>query len=98
MNPLPLHQAIKLYNIIAEHLPDEIKDEDAYEYIHAIMSSMKDKNKHVNYIEAIATIIGEPIEELFQYSTEEIINMFMEGLAVNKIVQLKSFMDEITHD
>ena len=96
MNSLTLDKALELYEILGTHIPDVGgKDVDVLEFIGKIVRSMKESNEHQNYIDAVILMSNKKWEEVKILEASEVLNLFIDGLSVNKIVDLKAFCDGV---
>lgn len=95
MNILTLDKALELYGILGDHIPEASKDADALEFIGKIIDNITKSNRHDDYIDAVILMSDKDWDELKLLDSAIILNMFIEGLSVNKIVKLKSFCDSI---
>ena len=94
MKPLSIDKALKLYQILAPYLPDEI--DDGFNFVGTIIENIKISGNHRDYIEAIALMNDMPFDEILQYDPKnEALPMFMEGLAINRILFLQTFCKRI---
>lgn len=90
MNPLSIKNAIQLYRTLAIHLPES--SEEPLKFISEIITSIQDKNRHTDYIQALALMLDVPDDTILENLTpEESINVFTEGLMVNRIMALRDF-------
>ena len=90
MKPLSIDKALKLYQILAPYLPDEI--DDGFNFVGTIIENIKNSGNHRDYIEAIALMNNIPVDIVLQYDpVRDSITMFAEGLAINNILMLKEF-------
>jgi hypothetical protein len=94
MEPLSLSNALKLYDILQEHLPEFNKDEEPIEFIGKIIKSIRN-SKSSAFIDATSLMVGIEIDELVQYPSDEILEMFVDGLSENRIISLKEFAIQV---
>lgn len=90
MNPLNLHNALKLYDVIAPHLPEE-EYKDGLEFISKIVDSIIEHEKHKDFIDIIVLSTEITQEEILKLSSQELLEVFAECLSVNKVLLLKDF-------
>lgn len=91
LTKLNIREAIRLYVTIRPHLPDEPKPESfILDYVKVVISSMKHKDPYA-YLDTVLTLTGLTEEELREYSSVEILEMFIDGLVLNQILSLDSF-------
>jgi len=93
MNPLTLDKAFQLYDIIGKYLPEISEEDDALEFIGTIVGNIKESYEHKDYTDAVMLMCGMEWEELKEKESTEVLELFVEGLSVNKIVELKSFCE-----
>lgn len=90
MNPLSTKKAIQLYKLLADHLPPVV--EEPLEFIGKIVHSITEKNRHKDYVEALALMLDVDDDTILNNLTpEEAVNVFTEGLMVNRIMALRDF-------
>jgi len=94
MEALTLDKALELHGILEQHLPDAL-DEDALEFVGKIVNNIKESGQHKDYVDAVILMSGKEWEEIKSLKFEEILELFIRGLSANKIVQLKSFCEEV---
>lgn len=88
---LNLNKAVKLYNILNKHLPDNNKELDSLSYVQHIVESIKDKNPR-DYVDAVMIMNNMSFDELKKKDSNEILDLFIEGLSENKFVSLCDFI------
>ena len=93
MNPLTLDKAFQLYDIIGKYLPEISEEDDALEFIGTIVGNIKESYEYKDYTDAVMLMCGMEWEELKEKESTEVLELFVEGLSVNKIVELKSFCE-----
>lgn len=86
---------MELYEILGTHIPDINEDDDWLEFVGKITSSITKSGQYENYTDAIMLMSGKPWKEIKQLESEEVLDLFVEGLSANKIVKLKVFCDNI---
>ena len=96
MDTLTLSKAIELYQILGEHIPDfDGYEDEALQFVGKIVDNIKESNRHSDYTDAVMLMSGMPWEEIKEMDYEDVLELFVSGLANNKIVQLKSFCDSV---
>jgi hypothetical protein len=95
MESLTLSKAMELYEILGPHIPEVDKDEDPLEFIGKIVRSIRESDEHERYVDAVMLMSGVEWEELKQLDSNEVLELFVNGLSKNKIVSLKSFCDSV---
>ena len=97
MNPLTLDKALQLYDIIGKYLPEIEEDIDAMEFIGTIVKNVKEGNQHKDYTDAIMLMSGKAWEEIRDMEFDEVLELFISGLAENKVIELKSFCNTMEY-
>lgn len=90
MKPLPLDKALELHGILSIHIPDEIGD-DSLEFIGKIIKNIRESERHKDYVDAVMLMTELDFSEITQMSSEDVLELFTEGLATNKILSLNEF-------
>jgi hypothetical protein len=98
MEPLSLSNALKLYDILQEHLPEFNKDEEPIEFIGKIIKNIRSSEKHRDYLDAVSIMTGISVIDLTRHSSEEVLEMFVNGLSTNKIISLKEFAQQVGYN
>lgn len=94
---LNLNDAIRLYYLLSPYLPDkEIKQ--SIDFVDIIIENIKNGDRPRDYADAIMLMHNITLEELKEYNTDEILGLFIEGLAKNKIFALAKFMESLGSD
>lgn len=91
MGMISIEKGLELYLKLAPYLPDNAGDMASLDYLHVIISNIKDKNPK-DYVDALNIMYGVTITELKKHSTEKILGMFIDGLKDNKFFSLSSFL------
>jgi hypothetical protein len=94
MKPLTLNKAVLLYEILGEHIP-EFSDDEPLEFIGKIVSNIRQSNRHKDYVDAVMLMSGSDWEEVKQMDSDDVLELFIEGLMENKVVRLKDFFEKI---
>ena len=94
MNSLTLDKAMELYEILGAHVP-EVEDENsnALEFIGKIVSNAGSSSSPQDYIDAIILMSGLSLDVIKEMDSGERLELFITGVAENKVIQLKSFCD-----
>lgn len=96
MEALTFSKAMELYELLGVHIPDaEDEDIEALEFIGKIVNNVKESDRHKDYVDAIMMMSDKEWEELKVLESAEVLELFIDGLSVNKIVKLKMFCDTI---
>jgi hypothetical protein len=94
MKPLTLNKAVLLYEILGEHIP-EFSDDEPAEFIGKIVDNIVQSSQHKDYVDAVMLMSGNGWEEVKQMDSEDVLELFIEGLMENKVVRLKDFFEKI---
>jgi hypothetical protein len=94
MNQLPLDKALKLYDLVGKHLPKDVED-DGLLFIGGVIDSMIQKNEHRNYLMSIALMEQCEETELTDMTSNELLEVFADGLMRNNILGLRNFCMKI---
>ncbi len=95
MEQLNLPDALKLYDLLKDHLPEVNENDDILEFAGKIIDSIIKGSTHRTYVDAIMLMTNKTQEEVLQLEVQEAIRLFMDGLIENDIVSLKSFCEEL---
>ncbi len=91
MNPLTLDKALQLYDIIGKYLPEIDDDIDALKFIGTIVGNIRESEQHKDYTDAVMLMSNKSWIEIKEMQFDEVLELFVDGLATNKIIELKSF-------
>ena len=92
MNPLNLEKALQLYTIIGKHLPENVdKDMKVLDFVGIILDSIIKKNEHSALVQSTALMSGIYIDNIRALESNDIIELFSEGLIINNVLDLKKF-------
>ena len=95
MKLLNIKDALKLYGILAQHLPEADDSTIILDYVDEIVKSIVESNQHRSYLDAVSLMSGIPIEELLDKPIPDVIEMFVDGLVTNNVPLLKQFCEEL---
>ena len=95
MEALTFSKAMELYELLGAHIPEVDEEDDPLEFVGKITSNIVESEQHKDYIDAVILMSDKPWEEIKQLESEEVLNLFIDGLSVNKIFTLKVFCDNI---
>ena len=93
MTPLTLDKALEVYKLLKDYLPDG--EDSIIDIAHGILDEVGKKEADAKYIESVSIMNNVPVKVLIRRESEEILDMFLEGLSVNSIVDLKDFCEGI---
>ena len=88
---LNLNNALRLYEILAPHLPEYNSETDLLDFAGKIVDNIINSGKHANYIEAISIMENITMEEVTQLDANDRISKFLNGLVENNILYLIEF-------
>ena len=88
---LNLTNALRLYEILAPHLPEYNSDTDLLEFAGKIVDNIIESGKHANYVEAISIMENITMEEVTRLDANDRVNKFMVDLVENDVVYLIEF-------
>lgn len=93
---LNLNNAIRLYVLLENHIPNE-KGLLVLDFVDKIIKSMIRKGEHKNYTEAILIMHkGMTLEKLSKMPPEQHVELFTSGLVENQIMKLHGFIRGIS--
>jgi len=93
MKPLTIDKALELNELLKDHIPPVDDDHDALHFVGKIMDSINLSKRHDDYIDAVVLMSGQDWEEIKFLDSEKILELFIDGLSINRVVSLKSFCD-----
>jgi hypothetical protein len=93
---LTLENAMSLYHILGRYIPEieEEDEQDVLQFVGKIVSNIR-QGSHRDYVDAVMLMSGKSWDEIKEMESEQVLGLFIDGLAKNKIVQLKSFCDSV---
>jgi len=86
-----IEKGLELYLKLSPYLPEDSEDMSSLDYLQSIFSKIKDGNPR-DYVDTLKIMYDLTIKDLKKYSTEEILEMFIEGLKENKFFSLCTFL------
>ena len=86
--------ALHLWNYLALHWPENL-DADVLDFVGTIVDSMVEKNMHSDYVDALAIMTGKTTDEIVALSTDEGLELFVEGLIENNAEYLAQFCRQV---
>lgn len=84
---LNIKDAIMLYNILKDHLPER-EDINLYEYAKEIIKNINESERYDDYIDAVELMSSNVV---LDKEVEDIFELFVRGLLDNNIISLKIF-------
>lgn len=94
MKPLNLRKALQLYDLLGKYIPST-PCQDGIEFVGIIVNNIVEANKHADLMIAIMMMTNISHEELLKLQTTELISVFAECLAENKILNLMDFCKKV---
>ena len=94
MKPLNLRKALQLYDLLGKYIPST-PCQDGIEFVSVIVNNIVEANKHADLMIAIMMMTNISHEELLKLQTTELISVFAECLAENKILNLMDFCKKV---
>ncbi|MHA2010483.1 MAG: hypothetical protein ACXACY_25970 [Candidatus Hodarchaeales archaeon] len=98
MNSLTLDKALELYEILGAHI-HEVEDDDdgidALEFIGKIIRNINESERYENYTLSIEIMSDKTLNNLQEMRSDDILNLFIDGLILNKILNLVTFCKDI---
>ena len=96
MKPLNLEEALELYSIIGKHLPENVDDDmKVLDFVGIILDSIIEKNEHSALVQSTALMSGIYIDNIRALESNDIIELFSEGLIINNVLDLKKFCESL---
>lgn len=88
---ISIEKGLELYLTLAPYLPEDAEDMSSLDYLHSIIAKIKNGNPK-DYVDVLNIMCDININELKKHSTEEILEMFVDGLEENKFFSLYNFL------
>jgi len=96
LKPLNLEKALELYTIIGKHLPENVDDDmKVLDFVGIILDSIIEKNEHSALVQSTALMSGIYIDNIRALESNDIIELFSEGLIINNVLDLKKFCESL---
>jgi hypothetical protein len=95
MEALTFSKAMELYELLGAHIPEVGEDEaDALEFIGKIVHNIRESEQHKDYVDAVMLMSDKEWEEVKTLTSDEVLDLFIDGLSMNKIITLTAFCDK----
>lgn len=94
MKPLNLRKALQLYDLLGNYIPST-PCQDGIEFIGIIIDNIIEANKHADFMNALLLMTEVSQEELLLLKPPEVVSLFAECLAENKILDLVDFCEKV---
>ena len=89
---LNIKNALRLYVLLKDFVPDYEIDEDYIEFVSEIVYNIGKSDRPESFGESILLMFPKiSVEELQEEKSLDVVAMFMSGLAENKFMNLKKF-------
>jgi hypothetical protein len=96
MKKLCIDDAMLLYGIIGDYIPDNASDD--VDFIGTIVHSIRNGSRPQDYVRALSLLTGYTSEEITTGIDPEVsVSFFYEGLLLNQVKNLKEFCDRLNH-
>jgi hypothetical protein len=96
VKPLSTEKALRLYIMLAPYIPNIDTTENGFDFVKSIIQGIVDSGHHKVYLDALALMIGTNVDELLEnLNISEALDMFVEGLQINKILDLQKFCEKV---
>ena len=86
-----IEDGLTLYLKLSPYLPEDAENVSSLDYLHSIISKIKNGNPK-DYVDVLNIMYSIDIDGLKKHSTEEILEMFVDGLKENKFFSLSNFL------
>lgn len=91
MKPLNLTQAFKLYSILGKYVPDATKNID-FDAVSAMIIAIDSGDSRDDYLHSLLMISGYKENMLVRFSTQKVLQLFVQGLRTNRLLELREFV------
>ena len=96
MKKLSIDEAMLLYGIIGDYIPDNATDD--IDFIGTIVHNIRDGDRPQDYVRALTILTGYTSEEItIGIDPHVSVEMFYEGLLLNQAKSLKDFCDRLNY-
>ena len=93
---LNIKDAIRLYAMLKDLVPDHEIDDDYLEFVGEIIHNIKESGRQEIFGECILLMNPKmDVEKLSEMKPLDVVELFMEGLAKNKFFSLKKFCEAL---
>jgi len=94
VKPLNLRKALQLYDLLGDYIPSTLC-QDGIEFVGIIVDNIIEANKHADFMNALLLMTEVSQEELLLLKPPEVVSLFAECLAENKILDLVDFCKKV---
>jgi hypothetical protein len=96
MKKLSIDEALQLYEIIGDYIPEDASDE--VDFIGTIVHNIRNGSRPQDYVKALSLLTGYTSEEITTGIDPHVsVELFYEGLLINQAKSLKKFCDKVTN-
>lgn len=92
---LNLKKALELYDLLGEYLPENLED-DVLTVMSEMVNNISDDDFGA-YADALVLMTDKSLEELDEFPTPFLLELFIDGLVKNNIVELREFCRKINY-
>ena len=86
---------MELYEILGAHIPEDTEGITAWDFIGKIIRDINSSDDHSSYTLAMELMSEKTLQGLQEMLPEERLELFTGGLIQNKIMELKSFCEQV---
>jgi hypothetical protein len=97
MKPLNLENALKLFDLLGEYIPDDVDETQFIGFVGKIVHNMREDESSA-FVDALVLMTGHSENEILEFPPEFGLKLFMNGLIINDVIRLKKFCKEIRYD
>lgn len=96
MKKLSIDDALQLYGIIGDYIPEDASDE--VDFIGTIVHNIRNGSRPQDYVKALSLLTGHTSEEITTGIDPHVsVELFFEGLLINQAKSLKDFCDRLNY-
>ena len=96
MKKLSIDEALQLYEIIGDYIPEDASDE--VDFIGTIVHNIRNGSRPQDYVKALSLLTDYTSEEITTGIDPHVsVELFFEGLLINQAKSLKDFCDRLTN-
>jgi hypothetical protein len=96
MKKLSIDDALQLYGIIGDYIPEDASDE--VDFIGTIVHNIRNGSRPQDYVKALSLLTGYTSEEITTGIDPHVsVELFFEGLLINQAKSLKDFCDRLNN-
>ena len=92
---LNLTDALKLYETLRDHLPEDVTNLTVSQYAGKILDSIISKERHKDYLTALSIMNKCEMSDLIQNDVDSLLVSFIDGLIENEILDLQDFCNKV---